>query len=134
METLLKFVHCHYLFVKVEKFSSPLFSFHVCFMLKLPCCCLNVCIFVGMLGRFEKHVIFLDVFLSCLCLHFEIFLAWVFWYYSPLERAEVTNFQKGQFSWTPTSVDSLLKIRRGRKGRVLWALTCQHKPCMSMVC
>ena len=52
-----------------RKFSSPLFSFHVCFMLKLPCCCLNVCMFVGMLGRFENYVI-LDVFLSCLCLQF----------------------------------------------------------------
>ena len=65
---------------------------------------------------------------------FEIFLAWVFWYHSPLERAEVTNFGKALFSWTPKSVESLLRMRRGRKGRVLWAPTYQHKPCMIMVC
>lgn len=117
-----------------RKFSSPLFSFHVCFKLMLPCCCFNVCMFVGMLGSFENHVIFwMFSFHVYVCI-FEIFLAWVFWYYSPLERAEVTNFGKGLFSRTPTSVESLLRMRRGRKDRVLWAPTCQHKPCMIMVC
>ena len=40
------------------EFSSPLFRFHSWFMLMLPCCCFNVCMFVGMLGSFENHVIF----------------------------------------------------------------------------
>ncbi len=44
----------------------------------------------------------------------------------------MTNFGRGLFSWTPTCVESLLRMRRGIKGRVLWAPTRQHKPGMSM--
>lgn len=68
-DTLLKFSHCHYLFVKVGNSHLPYSVFMFCFMFMLPCCCSTLCMVVGMLGKFENYVI-LVVFLSCLCLQF----------------------------------------------------------------
>ena len=33
----------------------------------------------------------------------------------------------------PNSVESLLMMRRGKEGRVLWAPTCHHIPCFEIV-
>ena len=100
-ESSSQFVLCHYLFVKVGvlyllvSVCSCLFhAYAIGIVICVPVCML------GMLGRIET--MFLKCFPFMFLFEFQSFLVWVFWHYSPLDRAEVGNFGKGPFSWTPT--------------------------------
>ena len=92
-KALLKLFIYHYLFVKVGVLHLLCLDFYACFMLT----CYGVVIWMlvcmlGMLGRIENHV--LECFSFMFMFEIWIFLVWVFWYYLPLDRAEVTNFGK----------------------------------------
>ena len=104
--------------------TSPYFfhvAFHVSVLLHMY---VHVCV-----EQFCEGLkpVFLNVFPLCFVLNFKGTI-WAYWHYSPQIGQKWPCTGEG-LQLDSNSVESLLRTRRGREGRVLWAPTRQQKPC-----
>ena len=112
----------------ISKVGIPqLTLFMFCFMLKLFCLHMYVCVCVEYVWEGLKQV-----FLNGFPLYFPLFFLKGLY-----ECIGITHPQIGK-KWPciggglqldSNSVESLFRMRRGKEGKVLWAPTRQHKPC-----